>query len=95
MANAFYEKVDSSNLSRSAVAAWLVLWLRTDAKTGLVKMSHQTLARKIRMQERQGKRIIRELLEGGYLDIVERTGAERWKCNTYRLHPIPAKKGAP
>jgi hypothetical protein len=94
-ANDFYNGLDTCNLSRSALAAWLILWQRTDAETGLVRMSHQTLARKIRMQERQGKRIVQELVDAGYLEIVHRAGTERWKCNTYRVCPTPVQGKKP
>jgi hypothetical protein len=92
IANEFYRGIEASGLKHSAVSAWLILWLRTDSKTGLVRMSLQTLATKIGIQRRQCKNIVRDLVNRGFLETIEKGGPKGWKCNTYRVHPTPAEK---
>jgi len=93
MANTFYGGIETSGLSQSAIMAWLILWLRTDATTGLVRISYETLARKIALHERQAKRLVRELLERGFMELVSRGGTMKHTANEYRLHPVPLSKG--
>jgi hypothetical protein len=89
IANEFYSGIEASGLNPTAVAAWLILWLRTDAKSQCVKMSYATLGRKIGLQERQAKRVAQELIQSGYLEVVARGGPKEWTVNTYRVIPCP------
>ena len=91
-ANEFYSQIEASGLGPAAVAAWLVLWLRTDAKSGLVHLSYGTLAAKVGLKKRRTIKVVAESMARGFVELNTR-GTAAHVCNSYRLNPNPASKG--
>ena len=69
---------------------WLLIWSFVDAKTGVAVISYQALASKAGLKTRQTQKIVRELLDCGYLELTKQGGPKMWAVNHYRVHSAPA-----
>lgn len=71
---------------RAAVAAWVVLFARTNRKTGLARISQVELANRCGCKVRALRDALGELEALGLLDVQFR-GNEFGGVSMYRLHP--------
>ena len=71
---------------RAAVAAWIVLFARTNRKTGLARISQVELANRCGCKVRALRDALGELEALGLLDVQFR-GNEFGGVSIYRLHP--------
>jgi hypothetical protein len=71
---------------RAAVAAWIVLFARTNRKTGLARISQSKLAELCGCKVRALRDALGELEAAGLLDVQFR-GNEFRGISMYRLHP--------
>jgi len=81
--NAFVDGI-AADLTRSQLAAWLVLWRDTDARTGLARTAAADIARRVGASRRAVGDAIRHLCGEGLLVRVRKGGLNRGP-STYRV----------
>lgn len=84
--NHFIGRALANVKGRAAVAAWIVLFARTNRKTGLARISQSKLAELCGCKVRALWDALGELEAAGLLDVQFR-GSEFGGVSMYRLHP--------
>ena len=80
---------DHPELSPSARCLWVVLWSLSHPQTGVAEASLRRLAACVGLQERRVRGLVRELVDGGFLEQVGRTIEECGGITfAYRIHAI-------
>jgi hypothetical protein len=90
--NAFAQATQRK-LSRSELGVWLVLWTRTDAKTGLAKVSLNTMARETGCSQRMAQYAVKSLIKKGLLERVSKGSNLTNTPSVYRTHATMKDEG--
>ena len=91
--NAFRDHgASAGGLSATQRCVWFVIWSHVDTQTGVGRLSYQTLGEKSGLKVRQTKYVVQELLEKGFLQLVQRGSSARWASNVYRVFSAPSER---
>jgi hypothetical protein len=80
-------RLSNPDLSSGAHKLFILLAHHTNYKTGLACPGHRLLAQEMRVTERHIKRLVRELVKSGQVDVIH--GEGRGHLSTYRIKLPP------